>query len=86
MRKEWIDECLAEIVDAKINLSLKQEKMQRLLVDEIAKTHPHLFDFNIKCPFFWECVKSPFGYCTYDDLKDPAWDNCIYCGESYERK
>lgn len=35
---------------------------------------------------FWDCPKSPFGYCAYDKVDDPAWDTCLFCGEPYERK
>ena len=36
--------------------------------------------------FRWECPNSPNGCCEYDDEADPAWDECIHCGEPYERK
>lgn len=35
---------------------------------------------------FWFCPKSPNHICKYDDKKDPAHDNCIYCGQPEERK
>jgi len=34
----------------------------------------------------WDCVDSPIGVCMYDDIDDPAWDNCLYCDEPDERK
>ena len=41
---------------------------------------------NIFCPFIYECEKSPFGWCVYDEITDPAKDHCLYCGKPYERK
>jgi len=38
----------------------------------------------------WVCEKfnhgNPFPLCVYDEGEDPALDNCLYCGEPYERK
>lgn len=34
----------------------------------------------------WPCEKSPFGYCMYHNIHDPAKDNCVFCHEPYERK
>lgn len=31
----------------------------------------------------WWCDESPFNTCRYED---PNWDECIYCGQPYERK
>lgn len=48
----------------------------------------HNYPDNIK--YFhdsgWECPESPVGTCMYDSVKDPAYDNCLICGEPYERK
>ena len=41
---------------------------------------------DIHCPFYWECEKSPFGWCVYNIDIDPAEDQCIYCGEPLERE
>jgi hypothetical protein len=35
---------------------------------------------------FWECPDSPFGWCAYHFIKDPAHDGCIYCHQPQERK
>jgi len=63
-----------------------ENKIKIMVVAEVRKTHPDIKPLDIRCPFFWECEKSPFGYCVYDIWKDPAMDNCIYCGEPYKRK
>ena len=34
----------------------------------------------------WECIESPIGVCMYDDMDDPAWDDCLFCHEPDERK
>tara|TARA_Y100000310_G_scaffold307885_1_gene350426 strand:- start:639 stop:1016 length:378 start_codon:yes stop_codon:yes gene_type:complete len=34
----------------------------------------------------WDCEDSPTGKCQYDDIEDPAWDNCIHCDWPYDRK
>lgn len=34
----------------------------------------------------WPCEKSPVGVCIYHRYKDPASDQCIYCGNPHERK
>lgn len=36
--------------------------------------------------FWWECPSSPFGWCAYHTVLDPAHDTCIFCGEPEERK
>lgn len=34
----------------------------------------------------WECQTSPTGQCVYNLDKDPAMDNCVFCGDPDERK
>ena len=34
----------------------------------------------------WYCEASPSSHCSYNDEIDPARDECIYCGDPYERK
>ena len=34
----------------------------------------------------WNCEESPVLLCIYDSYKDPAMDECIYCGEPDQRK
>lgn len=40
--------------------------------------------------FNWPCTSrfgsSPTKHCLYDDDEDPAHDQCVFCGEPYERK
>jgi hypothetical protein len=33
-----------------------------------------------------DCEKSPNGRCEYDRVNDPAWDQCVHCGDPHERK
>lgn len=33
-----------------------------------------------------ECPTAPLGRCVYDDEQDPAHDECIHCGQPWERK
>ena len=65
-----------------------QFKVKDMLAVMVRKSHPNLniLPEDLDYPFFWECEKSPCGYCVYDSFNDPTWDNCIYCGKSYERK
>lgn len=41
--------------------------------------------FEYICIPFWDCPKSPVGWCVYNHETDPAHDNCIYCNEPLER-
>lgn len=34
----------------------------------------------------WDCEKSPFGLCAYNNMDDTAHDNCLFCGGPEERK
>lgn len=34
----------------------------------------------------WDCDKSPFGYCMYHIIRDPAKDSCVFCKQPHERK
>lgn len=34
----------------------------------------------------WECSESPLDVCVYNNDKDLAHDNCLYCGDPEERK
>ena len=34
----------------------------------------------------WTCENSPTGYCVYDFVYDPAWDDCLICHDPDERK
>jgi len=49
---------------------------------------PHMKDGSAyhAIGFYWDCPKSPFGWCAYHDYDDSAHDNCVFCGEPEERK
>lgn len=34
----------------------------------------------------WDCSESPFGWCMYHRIHDPAHDGCVFCGQPQERK
>ena len=34
----------------------------------------------------WDCKSSPFLFCAYNVVEDPAKDQCIFCGQPEERK
>ena len=63
-----------------------QDLIEELIVKTVQKDFPEIGSTDIHCPFFWECEKSPFGWCVYDPVNDPAMDECLYCGDPYERK
>jgi hypothetical protein len=70
------------------------------LQNELAKKQDELFKMRIKIitEFFetdtrghieigdWKCEDSPIGICFYDSWEDPAWDDCLICGNPDERK
>ena len=35
---------------------------------------------------FWDCKKSPIGWCVYDNIEDIYHDCCVFCGKPEERK
>jgi len=36
--------------------------------------------------YFWGCDESPFGWCAFHRMEDPAHDHCIFCENPLERK
>jgi len=57
------------------------EKKYELIFDKTG-----LQPSEIKISNFWDCDKSPIGYCVYDKIEDPACDCCVFCGAPDERK
>jgi hypothetical protein len=41
---------------------------------------------NILVKLLWGCPDSPFDGCVYDAINDGACDQCLFCGQPYERK
>ena len=35
---------------------------------------------------YHDCKDSPIGTCFYDSMEDPAFDDCLICGDPEERK
>ena len=86
MSNKELKEKLSELANAKKTAIGIQSKIEGMVAATVHKDHPDIAPHDIHCPFFWECKKSPFGYCVYNLNKDPVMDNCLYCGEPYERK
>ena len=63
-----------------------QNKIDILVALLVQKNFPEIAADDIHCSFYWECEKSPFGWCVYNKLDDPAADQCLYCGQPLERK
>jgi hypothetical protein len=83
-----IDELYDEINDiAKKALDFTEYKLiYKDLKDK--KPYPDIEEglewYNISTE--WNCPDSPFGYCMYHKIHDPAQDSCEFCGQPKERK
>ena len=84
--KKKVDKKRGIVADLVKAASLIENEIDHLITATIINANPMRAHHRIHSPFFWECEKSPFGWCTYDITTDPAMDNCIFCGEPYERK
>lgn len=71
-----------------------REKYERIRkyhseIDNIAKRHIPDFHFlNHRVSNFWECEKSPIGWCVWD-IKENGYNidcQCYYCRGPVERK
>ena len=59
-------------------------KIQLLLV--LLPQCEHVVSYeDLELSNLWKCADSPTGFCIYDNLEDPAWDNCLFCNDPYER-
>ncbi len=69
---------------SKINSSLWA--MQSALLDLAAEALGR--DDDVEGGDQWECEnkENPIGMCVYDGHEDPAWDDCLFCHEPFERK
>jgi len=89
--KEWKKQ-IRDIEDKIIeeaNKAMEAEDAKVEYYDMIEnKKVPGIYDdaqwFNITDA--WECPESPFGYCMYHKIHDPAMDSCVFCHQPYERK
>lgn len=84
----------------KIEILNKLEEEIEFLSEELAKKEDELYEgrMEIITEFFdqkltthivigyHECKDSPIGICFYDNMEDPALDDCLICGEPDERK
>ena len=86
MKITGIENGLEGIGVLKDGISSIQKQVNKLVATVVEKDFPKIAADDIHCPFNHECEKSPFGWCVYNKLDDPAADNCLYCHEPYERK
>lgn len=66
-----------------------QEKIADLKVKlwkEVRKLYPDFNSLWHTVGTFWDCPKSPFNRCVYNDINDRVHDNCIFCHQPVERK
>lgn len=77
---------LSELAKMKETMAVIDSKIEKLMVATVRRTHPDINPYDICCTFSKECKKNPFGFCVYDEKKDPNWNECVYCGKPYEKK
>lgn len=63
-------------------LLIESESIVRKLWDDY-DPEVHYVDFSM---WYWPCSKSPIERCAYNDIDDPAYDSCLFCGKPEERK
>lgn len=57
------------------------------LEKEIQRVRPGVDYSLVEFKLDQKCTESPFGSCAYDQVNDPWWDRCMFCGEpSMERR
>jgi hypothetical protein len=52
----------------------------------LLETHLEISADHLELVNFWDCPESPTGNCVYDNVADPAWDDCLFCHQPHERK
>ena len=60
-------------------------KLEQELREEAKRLYPDLTYWHV-IGNIWECKKSPFGRCVYNNVEDSVHDYCIFCGQPEERK
>ena len=75
--------------DAKDSILAKREE-QRQIEWEIQELAGHFMGKGEarwhKISVKWECPSSPFGWCAFHIIEDPANDGCVFCHQPQERK
>lgn len=87
------------MTDDEIRADLERERLEQERITQIKKEESEKKGKEQRLQYYlklkeefepqwkgWKCEKSPTGRCDYDTVKDPACDECIYCGEPSERK
>lgn len=90
---------LREEMMAKPEVLIRLEEEITTLENQLSRKENELFETEMKIisEFFGqtvknietgyhECKDSPIGICFYDNMEDPALDDCLICGEPDERK
>ena len=91
---DMVEFLLKPWIGYKLNLMRSQLKWRELkLWHHVPEVDPHGNEINAldrhpttPVEGSQDCPSSPTGICWYDDQEDPAWDNCVFCGEPDERK
>ena len=82
-------ERIKDKIEEEANAAMEAEGIKIPYYDIFTDTYvSDLYDkaqwFNISTE--WDCIASPFGYCMYHKIHDPAMDYCVFCGQPKERK
>ena len=62
------------------------EKLRSDIEDVVRGVWPEFDEDDHVITTMMECPSSPFGFCAYHRWEDPAWDDCLFCEDPYERK
>lgn len=83
-RMRLAEEALREKIQ---RLEYAIERIQDRRLEIAAKALGRTMD-DIETPFVHECdgADNPIEHCVYDGIDDPAWDDCLFCHQPYERK
>ena len=85
MKPQKITKLEKEIETLKDQLINKQDQLLSTQIKIIEKF------LGIKTPAhiqigYHDCKNSPIGICFYDSMEDPAFDDCLICGDPEERE
>jgi len=85
-KKRQLDKITRQITELNTSIETLQEIESDLNDQRLKMIVPNpdkYYDYVIG---HWECKKSPIGECVYDKVEDPAYDDCIFCSNPYERQ
>jgi hypothetical protein len=81
-----IEELDREIEELEERVHIASEKRGKVLVSCVNKVLSTKYHQDQLAEGVHECSTSPSGTCVYDHERDLRWDNCLFCGDPYERK